>query len=58
MMVKLADFTKVIISGFNVTFVASDSMFEDYEVPAGALYPDEHHDEDHLIVKKIMKKKV
>ena len=35
------------ISGFNVTFVASDSMFEDYEVPAGAVYPDEHHDDDH-----------
>lgn len=34
-------------SGFNVTFVASDSMFEDYEVPAGAVYPDEHHDDDH-----------
>ena len=35
------------VSGFNVTFVASDSMFEDYEVPAGAVYPDEHHDDDH-----------
>ena len=35
------------ISGFNVTFVASDSVFEDYEVPAGAVYPDEHHDDDH-----------
>ena len=35
------------VSGFNVTFVASDSVFEDYEVPAGAVYPDEHHDDDH-----------
>ena len=35
------------ISGFNVTFVASDSMFEDFVVPAGAVYPDEHHDDDH-----------
>ena len=35
------------VSGFNVTFVASDSMFEDYEVPGGAVYPDEHHDDDH-----------
>ena len=45
---ELADFTyEGNISGLNVTFVASDSMFEDYEVPAGALYPEEHHDEDH-----------
>ena len=35
------------VSGFNVTFVASDSMFEDYEVPAGSVFPDEHHDDDH-----------
>ena len=35
------------ISGFNVTFVASDSMFEDYEVPGGAVFADEHHDDDH-----------
>ena len=35
------------ISGFNVTFAASDSMFENYELPAGALYPEEHHDDDH-----------
>ena len=35
------------VSGFNVTLVASDSVFEDYEVPAGAVYPDEHHDDDH-----------
>ena len=34
-------------SGFNVTFVTSDSFFENYELPAGALYPEEHHDEDH-----------
>ena len=33
-------------SGFNVTFVASDSMFENYELPAGAL-TEEHHDEEH-----------
>ena len=35
------------ISGFNVTFAASDSMFENYELPAGALYPEEHHDDVH-----------
>lgn len=35
------------ISGFNVTFAASDSMSENYELPAGALYPEEHHDDDH-----------
>ena len=33
-------------SGFNVTFVASDSLFENYELPAGAL-SGEHHDEEH-----------
>ena len=35
------------VSGFNVTFAASDSLFENYELPGGALYPEEHHDEDH-----------
>jgi len=45
---EVADFSyENNISGFNVTFSASDSMFENYELPAGALYPDEHHDEDH-----------
>ena len=34
------------LSGFNVTFVASDSIFENYELPAGAL-SEEHHDEEH-----------
>ena len=35
------------VSGFNVTFAASDSLYENYELPGGALYPEEHHDEDH-----------
>ena len=35
------------VSGFNVTFAASDSLFENYELPGGALYPEEHHDEEH-----------
>ena len=35
------------VSGFNVSFAASDSLFENYELPGGALYPEEHHDEDH-----------
>ena len=34
-------------SGFNVTFVASDTIMENYELPGGALFPEEHHDEDH-----------
>ena len=34
------------LSGFNVTFAASDSIFENYELPAGAL-SEEHHDEEH-----------
>ena len=35
------------LGGFNVTFVASDSTFGNYDLPADALYPEEHHDEDH-----------
>ena len=35
------------VSGFNVTIAASDSLFENYELPGGALYPEEHHDEEH-----------
>ena len=35
------------VSGFNVTFAASDSLYENYKLPGGALYPEEHHDEDH-----------
>ena len=34
-------------SGFNVTFVTSDTVMENYELPGGALFPEEHHDEDH-----------
>ena len=34
-------------SGFNVTFVTSDTIMENYELPGGALFPEEHHDEDH-----------
>jgi iron complex outermembrane receptor protein len=45
---EVADFSYAQnLSGFNVTFVTSDSFFENYELPAGALYPEEHHDEDH-----------
>ena len=35
------------VSGFNVTFAASDSLFENYELPGGALYPDSEGDEEH-----------
>ena len=35
------------LGGFNVTFVASDSTFGNYDLPVDALYPEEHHDEDH-----------
>ena len=34
-------------SGFNVTFATSDTVMENYELPGGALFPEEHHDEDH-----------
>ena len=34
-------------SGFNVTFATSDTVMENYELPSGALFPEEHHDEDH-----------
>ena len=34
-------------SGFNVTFATSDAVMENYELPGGALFPEEHHDEDH-----------
>jgi iron complex outermembrane receptor protein len=34
-------------SGFNVTFAASDAVMENYELPSGALFPEEHHDEEH-----------
>ena len=35
------------ISGFNVTFVASDFTLGNYDLPGGALYPEEHHEDDH-----------
>ena len=34
-------------SGFNVTFATSDTVMENYKLPGGALFPEEHHDEDH-----------
>ena len=45
---EVADFSYAQkLAGFNVNFVASNSLFENYELPTGALYPEEHHDEDH-----------